>query len=47
MPVWIMFLGMILFAGFTDGPPMGIMFSVRAGPLSRGTPEPLNTRPSR
>ena len=26
---------------------MGIMFSVRAGPLSRGTPAPSKMRPSR
>ena len=32
---------------FLGRPMMGIMFSVRAGPLSRGTPAPLKMRPSR
>ena len=47
MPVRIMCLGTMRRAGFTEGPPMGIMFSVRAGPLSRGTPAPSKIRPKR
>ena len=47
MPVRIMLRGTTLRVGLTDGPPMGIMFSVSAGPLSLGTPEPVKTRPSR
>ena len=47
MPVRIMRLGTMRLAGLTEGPPMGIIFSASAGPLSRGTPAPSNTRPSR
>ena len=47
IPVRISLLGTIRLDGFTEGPPMGIIFSVRAGPLSRGTPAPSKMRPSR
>ncbi len=47
IPVRIIFVGRIRFAGLNDGPPIGIMFSVRAGPLSLGTPAPSKIRPSR
>ncbi len=47
MLVRIIRLARIRFVGFTEGPPMGFIFSVRAGPLSMGSPEPLNTRPKR
>ena len=47
MPVRIILSGTIRLEGFTEGPPMGIMFSVRAGPLSRGTPAPSKMRPKR
>ena len=47
IPVRISLLGTIRRDGFTEGPPMGIIFSVRAGPLSRGTPAPSKMRPSR
>ena len=47
IPVRIMFLGTIRFEGLTDGPPMAIILSRRAGPLSRGSPLPEKIRPSR
>ena len=47
IPVRIMFRGIMRWAGFTEGPPMEIRFSWRAGPLSRGFPEPEKTRPRR
>ena len=47
MPVRTMFFGMMRLAGFTEGPPMSIMLSSRTGPLSRGTPPPVKTRPRR
>ena len=47
IPVRIILLGSVLFDGLNDGPPIGIMFSVNAGPLSRGTPAPLKIRPNR
>ena len=47
MPVLTIFLGMILFDGLTEGPAISIMFSSSSGPLSRGFPDPSNTRPSR
>ena len=47
IPVRIILSGVMRLDGFTEGPPMGIMFSVSAGPLSRGTPAPLKMRPSR
>ena len=40
-------LARMRFVGLTEGPPMGCMFSVSAGPLSIGSPEPLKIRPSR
>ena len=47
MPVRTILRGMMRLAGFTDGPPIAMRFSSSSGPLSRGWPEPLNTRPSR
>ncbi len=47
IPVRTILRGMMRLAGLTDGPPMGMRFSSSAGPLSRGCPEPLNTRPSK
>jgi hypothetical protein len=46
MPVRTMRRGMMRLAGFTDGPPRSIMFSVISGPRSRGTPLPVKIRPS-
>ena len=45
MPVRIMVRGMMRRAGLTDGPTMAMRSSSRAGPPSRGTPPPVNTRP--
>ncbi len=45
MPVRTMRRGMMRSLGFTDGPAIGTMFCVRRGPLSRGAPLPVNTRP--
>ena len=47
MPVRTMFFGMIRLAGLAEGPPIAVMFSEMAGPRSRGTALPVNTRPSR
>ena len=46
MPVRIIVLGITRRAGFTGGPTMGMRSSSSAGPRSRGTPPPVNTRPS-
>ncbi len=46
MPVRIMLRGMMRLAGFTGGPPISIILSSSTGPLSRGRPDPVNTRPS-
>ena len=45
MFVRTIWLGMMRLAGLTDGWPMGIWFSVMAGPPSRGAPVPVNARP--
>ena len=39
--------GMTRFAGLTEGRPMGVGFSLKVGPPSRGVPEPVNARPKR
>jgi len=45
MPVRTISRGMMRFVGLTDGPPIGIRFSLSVGPLSRGSPEPVKIRP--
>ena len=47
IPVRIISLGIIRWEGLTEGPPMGIRLSCKAGPLSLGDPEPEKTRPIR
>ena len=47
MFVRTMLRGMTRLAGLTDGVPMSIRLSDRAGPLSRGCALPVKARPSR
>ena len=47
MFVRTMRLGMMRLAGLTEGWPIGIWFSVIAGPPSRGSPVPVKARPRR
>ena len=47
MFVRTMRFGMMRFEGFTDGWPIGTLFSESAGPPSRGLPVPVKARPRR